>query len=362
MFTIVAQNRFVRGGMWGARLLLIIPWATPLALSVIGWLWMFDSKHSPIDYLLEQIGLLGPAHYAANATGIVLQFEAVDRLDSPFLVARQVTYDDSPPAITCAREWARLMIRSPWIGPTNSARLPASTSSRGPYRRRTNRCNSRQLPTPLGTDGKIVADVTTTQGIGPVAGEFYVFDRDREVLRRLGDTRLMNDYLDRNGGVRVYRDGIRVYNYGEPGDDWLGLDLRRVNAPTRRISRNIILGAVHLSLEASDGLREKTNREGFIDNDTCARLRQIVLGAIGVLEAERRIDKERIRRITEQPSDALTAKIEKPILELRRALARKKRHRRFRTLRREDRERLSRHAGDAAHGRHVQAQPRRRVP
>ena len=53
------------------------------------------------------------AHYAANATGIVLQFEAVDRLDSPFLVARQVTYDDSPPAITRAREWARLMIRSP---------------------------------------------------------------------------------------------------------------------------------------------------------------------------------------------------------------------------------------------------------
>ena len=174
-----------------------------------------------------------------------------------------------------------------------------------------------------GIDRKIVADVTTTQGIGPVAGEFYVFDRDREVLRRLGDTRLMNDYLDRNGGVRVYRDGIRVYNYGERGDDWLGLDLRRVNRPTRRISRNIILGAVHLSLEASDGLRKKTNRAGFIENDACARLRQIVLGALGVLEAERQIDKERTRRITEQPSDALTAKIEKPISELRRALARK---------------------------------------
>ena len=172
-------------------------------------------------------------------------------------------------------------------------------------------------------DGKIVADEATTQGIGPLSGEFYVFDRDREVLRRLGNTRPTTDYLDRNGGVRVYRDGIRVYNYGEPGDDWLGLDLRRVNAPTRRISRNIILGAVHLSLETSDGLREKTSREGFIENDACARLRQIVLGALGVLEAERRIDKERIRRITEQPSDALTAKIEKPIEELRRALASK---------------------------------------
>ena len=73
MFTLVAQvfvlilaaplpqDRFVRGGMWGARPLLIMPWATPLALSVIGWLWMFDSKYSPIDYLLEQIGLHGPS-------------------------------------------------------------------------------------------------------------------------------------------------------------------------------------------------------------------------------------------------------------------------------------------------------------
>ena len=171
-------------------------------------------------------------------------------------------------------------------------------------------------------DGKIVADTATTRGIGPVSGQFYVFDREREVLRRLGNTRLMTEYLDDNGGVRVYRDGIRVYNYGEQGDDWLGLDLRRVNAPTRGVSRNIILGAVHLSLAASDGLREKTNREGFIENEACARLQDIVLGALGALETERRIDKERIRRITEQPSDALVSKIEKPIQELRRALAR----------------------------------------
>ncbi len=182
-----------------------------------------------------------------------------------------------------------------------------------------------QLP-PVPGDGRgdhnVVADASTTHGIGPVSGEFYVFDRDREVLNRLGNTRLMTDYLDQNGGVRVYRDGVRVYNYGEHGDDWLGLDLRRVNVPTRRISRNIILGAVHLSLSDSYGLREKTNREGFIENDACARLRQIVLGALGALEAERRIDKERMRQITDQRSGAVASRIEPPIQELRQALAR----------------------------------------
>lgn len=170
------------------------------------------------------------------------------------------------------------------------------------------------------TDRKVVADKIATRGIGPIRGEFHVFDRDREVLRRLGDTRLLTRYLDENGGIRVYRDGIRVYNYGERGDDWLGLDLRRVNIPTRRISRNIILGAVHLSLESSDGLIEKTNREGFVENDACDRLRRIVLGALGALEAERQIDKDRIRRFTEKPSDPTVSRIEKPIRELRRAL------------------------------------------
>jgi hypothetical protein len=92
---------------------------------------------------------------------------------------------------------------------------------------------------------------------GPKSGvqlKFHVFDRDREVLRRLSNIQLLTDYLDENVGIRIYRDGIRVYNYGEPGDDWLGLDLRRVNAPTRGISRNIVIGAIHLSLEQSTAL------------------------------------------------------------------------------------------------------------
>lgn len=171
-------------------------------------------------------------------------------------------------------------------------------------------------------DQGVVADAGTTHGIGPVSGEFYVFDRDREVLRQLGNTRTITDYLDKNGGIRVYRDGVRVYNYGEQGDDWLGLDLRRVNMPTLRISRNIILGAVHLSRADSDGLREMTNREGFIENDACARLHQIVLGAVGTLEAERHKDKNRIRKVTQQPNERLASRIEKPIQELRQALAR----------------------------------------
>ncbi|MCP4699562.1 MAG: ATP-binding protein, partial [Gammaproteobacteria bacterium] len=116
-----------------------------------------------------------------------------------------------------------------------------------------------KLLLPKTRKGPVVAMESMTEGIGPVQGEFYVYDRGRSVMNLLTETQFFTDYLNENGGVSIYRDGIRVYNYGEPADDWLGLDSRRVNIPAKRISRNIMLGAVHLSLEDSPELKEKTN-------------------------------------------------------------------------------------------------------
>lgn len=164
---------------------------------------------------------------------------------------------------------------------------------------------------------RIVAGKDQTDGIGPVEGTFYVFDRDREILSKLGDSQLVRNFLDENGGIRVYRDGVRVYNYGEPGDDWLGLDLRRVNTPTRNISRNIVVGAIDLSLELSDLLEEKTSREGFVENDAFRRLKQIVLGALSILQIERKIDKDAMRELIGKGYDPETKHIEQPMEELR---------------------------------------------
>lgn len=181
-----------------------------------------------------------------------------------------------------------------------------------------------KLPGPPEGSGKdkrkIIADPAVFEGIGPVTGEFFVYDRDREVRKHIPNLRVLENYLDETGGVRVYRDGIRVYNYGESGDDWLGLDLRRVNVPTRKISRNIVLGAIHLSLEGSTGLVEKTNREGFVENKTCDQLRRITLGILASLEGERRLDKERIRRLTGTAQDPMTTRLERPIQELKKQL------------------------------------------
>ena len=168
----------------------------------------------------------------------------------------------------------------------------------------------------------VVASEATLNGIGTVSGVFYVFDRDREVLSKYAQSRLIERFLDQAGGVRVYRDDIRIYNYGEPGDDWLGLDLRRVNSPSRSLSRNIVVGAVDLDLESSRGLREKTNREGFVENAPYRRLRQVILGAISVFETERRLDKQRIRQLTGK-APSVDREVSGPLGDVRR-IARKR--------------------------------------
>jgi multiple sugar transport system permease protein len=46
-------------GKWLARFLIILPWATPISLGTIGWLWMLDSTLSPLDWVFQTVGLLG---------------------------------------------------------------------------------------------------------------------------------------------------------------------------------------------------------------------------------------------------------------------------------------------------------------
>lgn len=123
--------------------------------------------------------------------------------------------------------------------------------------------------------GEPLLKETDLQEIGPIKGCFYVFSRDKEILNAQGAYQSIRQYLDENTGIRIYRDGIRVFNYGEKNDDWLGLNAMRVNNPGKRIAVNLVIGNIELTLENSRGLEEKTNREGFDENDSFIRFRLI---------------------------------------------------------------------------------------
>jgi multiple sugar transport system permease protein len=57
-------------GKWFVRLLILLPWATPIAIGSLGWLWIFDSVYSPIDWIFRQVGLLGPGGLISEASNM----------------------------------------------------------------------------------------------------------------------------------------------------------------------------------------------------------------------------------------------------------------------------------------------------
>ncbi len=48
-------------GKWFVRLLILLPWVAPVSLGAIGWLWIFDSTYSVLNWVLENLGLV-PAY------------------------------------------------------------------------------------------------------------------------------------------------------------------------------------------------------------------------------------------------------------------------------------------------------------
>jgi signal transduction histidine kinase len=159
------------------------------------------------------------------------------------------------------------------------------------------------------------------QGFGDIEIEGYIFDFDKNTLdlSDINDRKGIKDYVKDNGGVRVYRDGMRIYDYGEFGNDWLGLDQARINAPTSKIGNKLILSSISLKRQDSSELEEKTNREGFIENEVFNNFRDTVIFILNKVNFLRNVDKDKIRNIYRQEVDleestvSIIKKVEKKI-------------------------------------------------
>ena len=145
-------------------------------------------------------------------------------------------------------------------------------------------------------DEHVFLQSSELKGIGPIKGRFHAFHRRDEILKASGAPQQLKKWLDNQTGVRVYRDNIRVFNYGEPGEDWLGLDARRINRPAGKLGTQSVIAQIELSLARSTALKEKTNREGFDDNEAFRRLRRIVLSIFDRFQREHGADRAEIDR------------------------------------------------------------------
>lgn len=118
---------------------------------------------------------------------------------------------------------------------------------------------------------------------------FRGMDINMSSARRLGQTL---------GGVKIYLDGFRVFPYGDPGDDWLGIsaskarnvtttpgelageaeDLRRpmLHLP----GNNQLFGYVQVSQKNNPGIVTNVSRERLVDNKALQQLKDFVRGSV----------------------------------------------------------------------------------
>lgn len=126
--------------------------------------------------------------------------------------------------------------------------------------------------------------------------ELWAFILDKKSFETrnasLGEVR---EWLSEFGGVMLYVNGIRVPPYGDPGNDWLRLDLRRVQSPEERPSTNTSIGRIRVD-EDGGAFTEKTDRSGVIESVAFADLRQMAVDALEWMARERLDTREKQRQ------------------------------------------------------------------
>jgi signal transduction histidine kinase len=133
---------------------------------------------------------------------------------------------------------------------------------------------------------------------GVVKVELFIFDREAEAMKRnlkeagFGELTAAKarSVLDSISGVAIFREGFRIRPYGDEDNDWLTLDSRRVQNPSRRIGHNQVAGYVRVSSDEDSNLVERSSREGFEQNTAFSRLHRLITTLLAEVVEPKRFD------------------------------------------------------------------------
>ncbi|AZL86637.1 signal transduction protein [Aliivibrio salmonicida] len=86
---------------------------------------------------------------------------------------------------------------------------------------------------------------------------------------------------DLHGGLRIYRDGLRVMPYGRDDSDFFEIEKRRTNNAGRYFwSSRKTYGRISISRLGNPNLKDKAGREGLLDNRAAMLFREIIIGIL----------------------------------------------------------------------------------
>lgn len=109
------------------------------------------------------------------------------------------------------------------------------------------------------------SDTLAQPECGPFGFEFFVFDLTPSAPSGYS---LDKDQVQLIKAHRIYlyRDGLRVYPYGDADDDWLEIDSDRgTESAGRTLSNDQTVGYVTITQAENRNLKDKTSREGLLE-------------------------------------------------------------------------------------------------
>jgi len=132
---------------------------------------------------------------------------------------------------------------------------------------------------------------------GPFDIELKLFDLEADSIKRLFKEMGLNynlftlksarRFITENTGIAIYRNSFRVRPYGHHDHDWLNLEKRRVQDPSRKVGHGQISGSIIISDEEESNLIERSSREGLEQNGAFLRLKTLVTELLKHAEAVR---------------------------------------------------------------------------
>lgn len=171
-------------------------------------------------------------------------------------------------------------------------------------------------------DAEIIAHAL--KELGPWDMQFHWFNRGK-IMREQNDlwVRSVRPFLQQwGGGFLVYRDGYRVYPYGERSDDWLDLDRNALAASAYKLNRAQMVGYLRISSISNPKLYDQTNREGFRDSYDKEALRRLLRYVIlcvcrPFLELVEKENKTPIEEVVAQMEEKISGSKQKAIASLK---------------------------------------------
>jgi signal transduction histidine kinase len=156
----------------------------------------------------------------------------------------------------------------------------------------------------------------------PAAFELWAFVLSGENFKLRNSTRTLSEvraWIKEVGGVHLFQRGLRVHPYGDEGQDWLELNLRRVRSPEGRPGTNTSVGRVVVD-DDRGMLVPKTDRSGFVENTAFLEVKRfcsdvLEWAADRQVEARDRNAHRKVARVQRRKAKA-TAKVKRELAAL----------------------------------------------